>query len=164
MIQRQKIRTCMLRRSKFSLCTQDTFLEIRVMITFYFLFKLTLLDVSMILGVLMRLNVKESGGIKAGRGRNVSLKISQELQTTVWSVLIAVFLMVVALVMAPRCRNRSHTSSLLPLLVKLTLIFAFSLIGVCISKLWNAFSAVIFNIKPPLHSVINFHIALESRL
>lgn len=73
----------MLRRSKFSLCTQDTFLEISVMITFYFLFKLTLLDVSMILGVLMRLNVKESGGIKAGRDRNVSLKISQELQTTV---------------------------------------------------------------------------------
>lgn len=45
------------------------------MIIFYFLFKFIFFDVFMILGVFMRLNVKESGGIKVGRGWNVLFKI-----------------------------------------------------------------------------------------
>lgn len=69
-----------MRRSKFILCVPDSFPEIRV-ITFSLL-RSTRLDVSMVLGVPMRLNVKGSGGRKAERDRNVSLRISQELQTT----------------------------------------------------------------------------------
>lgn len=70
-----------MRRSKFILCVPDSFPEIRV-ITLFSLLRSTRLDVSMILGVPMRLNVKGSGGRKAERDRNVSLRISQELQTT----------------------------------------------------------------------------------